>query len=125
MSTHPANLFLRFFLELFVLGVTGVWGWSLGEEWMRFLYAFGLPMIVAVVWGVFAVPNDPSRSGKTVVTTPRWLRLMIELAVFGLGFYALMSLGFERAAWVYAAVVTLHYGASYDRIRWLLRMDSD
>ena len=40
-------------------------------------------VLTAAIWGVFAVPNDPSRSGKTVVVTPGLVRLLIELSLFG------------------------------------------
>ena len=49
-----------------------------------------------------------------------WLRLVIELAFFALGVWALYDLGYTTPAWVLGVLVIVHYLASYDRIRWLL-----
>jgi hypothetical protein len=51
---------------------------------------------------------------------PGWLRLVIELAFFALGVWALYDLGYTTPAWVLGVLVIVHYLASYDRIRWLL-----
>ncbi|MGB5508782.1 MAG: YrdB family protein, partial [Robiginitalea sp.] len=69
MGSHPANLILRFLLEIIALISLGIWGWNQSESWFRFVLAIGIPGIIAVIWGTFAVPNDPSRSGSAPVTT--------------------------------------------------------
>ena len=120
MSKHPANLFLRFFLELFALGAFGVWGWNQGEGWWRFLFGFGLPILAAVAWGVFAVKDDPTRSGKTVVETPGFLRLLLELAFFGFALWCVFDLDYPITASVFGGVLVLHYALSFNRIHWLL-----
>ena len=63
MGSHPINLALRFLLELSALFAMGVWGWRYSEGWLRFVLALSIPIIAAVLWGTFAVPDDPSRSG--------------------------------------------------------------
>ncbi|MFN2152534.1 MAG: YrdB family protein, partial [Anaerolineales bacterium] len=82
--------------------------------------ALGIPLILAIVWGTFAVPNDPSRSGAAPVAVPGILRLLIELVIFGLAVWALHDMGYTRFSWILAVIVALHYIASYDRIRWLI-----
>ena len=120
MGSHPINLTIRFLLELATLLAMGVWGWRQGEGWVRFVLAVGIPIIVAVVWGVFAVPNDPSRSGAAPVAVPGILRLAIELAVFVFAIWALYDLGYTGLSWILGIIVAIHYITSYDRIRWLI-----
>lgn len=88
---------------------------------MKWVAALGLPLLAAVLWGVFATPGDPSRSGQTVVVTPGALRLGLEIVLFALAVGALGHTGARGAAVVLALLVLGHYAASYDRIAWLLR----
>jgi hypothetical protein len=120
MGSHPINLAVRFLLELAALLAVGMWGWRQGEGWVRFVLAFGIPIIVAVVWGAFAVRNDPSRSGAAPIAVPGILRLVIELAVFALAIWALYDLGYTGLSWALGIIVAIHYIISYDRIRWLI-----
>ena len=85
MGSHPINLAVRFLLEVVALGSMGLWGWTQHGGVGRWLWAIGLPLIAAIVWGTFAVPNDPSRSGEAPVVTSGILRLLIELLIFGIG----------------------------------------
>jgi len=121
MSSHPLNLALRFLLEIFALVIFGCWGWSLSDGIWQYLSAFGLPILMAAMWGIFAVKNDPSRSGKTAIQTPGIIRLLIELVFFGLAFGALLSLNYNTLAINYLVVFLAHYILSFDRIKWLLK----
>jgi hypothetical protein len=121
MGSHPINLAIRFLLELSALLAMGVWGWRQGEGWFRFLLALGVPIIAAIVWGTFAVPNDPSRSGAAPIAIPGILRLAIELAFFIFAIWALYDLGFTGLSWILGIIVALHYIVSYDRILWLIK----
>jgi hypothetical protein len=103
------------------LFAVGFWGWTQHDGWLKFLLAIGLPVLFALIWGVFAVPNDPSRSGKTVVKTSGWIRLILELAIFGFGVWAFYLSGFQVVSWFFIGVIVIHYLLSYDRIKWLLR----
>jgi hypothetical protein len=58
MGGHPLNLTLRFFLELAALYCIGYWGWNQYDGLLRYLMAFGLPFLAAVIWGTFRVPGD-------------------------------------------------------------------
>ena len=120
MGSHPINLAIRFLLELSALLTMGVWGWRQSEGWFRFVLALGIPIIVAVVWGTFAVPNDPSRSGAAPIAVPGILRLAIELVVFALAIWALYDLGYTRLSWILGIIVAIHYITSYDRVLWLI-----
>ena len=121
MGSHPINLAVRFLLELSALGVMGYWGWTQGEGVFRFVLAIGIPLIAAVAWGVFAVPDDPSRSGRALVAVPGAVRLALELAIFGFATWALFSTGHTQLSLIYGAIVVIHYLVSYDRVVWLVQ----
>ena len=118
---HPINLVFRFFLELFAIFVFGLWGYSLAQGGMRILLAITFPLLFALLWGVFAVKGDPSRSGKTVVQTPGILRLLLELMLFGSAAWMLLVLDYSTIALVFGMAVVVHYFISFDRIAWLLK----
>lgn len=97
-----------------------MWGWKTGDGWLKYLYAVLFPLIIASVWGIFNVPGDPSRSGKEPVRVPGIVRLIIEWAVFGIAFWAMMSLEYVWLGIVFGIMVLGHYAFSMDRIKWLL-----
>jgi len=121
LGSHPLNLALRFLLEVIALLSLGSWAWGASTRWYRYPLAIGLPLLVATIWGVFAVPDDPSRSGKAPIPTKGSIRLGMELLFFCSAAYALGSMGFIKLSWIFTGTVVLHYTASYDRIRWLLK----
>ena len=94
-SINPINLALRFLLEL--------------------------AAIFAVLWGVFAVRGDPSRSGKTLVQTPGILRLLLELGLFGVAAWMLLDLDHSTIALIFGSAVVIHYFIYFDRVAWLLK----
>jgi uncharacterized protein DUF2568 len=49
MGQNPLNLALRFFLELAALYFIGNWGWTRHTGVLRYLLAFGLPLLAAVI----------------------------------------------------------------------------
>src|SRR5262245_27187984 len=82
-SVPRAQLALRFLLELAALVALGAWPkHAVGHGILRWLAMVGLPFVGATLWGVFAVPGDPSRSGRAVVAVPGWLRVLLESSVF-------------------------------------------
>jgi hypothetical protein len=121
MASNPINLAIRFLLEMSALIAVGLWGWEETEGWHRFLLGFGLPVLLMAIWGTFAVPNDPSRSGSAPVRTPGLIRLLIELSFFAVGSLALYDMQMISLSWVFTTIVVVHYAVSYDRILWLLR----
>lgn len=120
MSTHPLNLFLRFLLELCAFAAIGVWGWQQSDSWVRYILMICLPGLAAVIWGVFAVPEDPSRSGAAPVPVSGLVRLIIELTIFAVAVLLLYRMNYSDQALVLAVTVTVHYALSFDRMKWLL-----
>jgi hypothetical protein len=118
--TISMNDILRFVLELWALVAFGYWG--LNQRFGIFNYALMivLPVLVAVLWGVFAVPNDPSRSGGAPVPVPGTLRLLLEFLIFGSAFIALYWGGLFYLSLVFISLVIAHYILAHERIRWLL-----
>ena len=121
MSSNPLNLALRFLLEIGALIAIGYWGFSQHAGTWRWVAGLGGPLVAAALWGTFAVPNDPSRSGKAPVPVPGVVRLLLELAFFGLAAWALHDAGKPILALVLAGVTAAHYILSYDRVIWLVR----
>lgn len=118
MSFNDLNLALRFLLELAALAALGAWGWNNGSGVLRWVLALGVPLIAAVLWGVFRVPGDP---GDAPFAIPGLLRLALELAFFGAATWALFDIGRTNLGWVFGIIVFLHYIASLERIRWLIQ----
>lgn len=121
MGTHPINLAVRFILEICALAAMVYWGWTQHAGWLRFILAIGLPLLAASVWGTFAVPNDPSRSGKAPIPIPGVVRLVLELIFFALAAWMLYDAGATLLGLGMGVVVIIHYAASYDRIAWLIK----
>jgi hypothetical protein len=121
MAYHPLNLALRFLLELSALAALGVWGWRSGDGLHRWLLMLVVPALAAVIWGVFAVPGDPSRSGKAPVPVPGAIRLALELVFFVTAISALFQVGAPQLGWAMSVLVLLHHALSYNRILWLLK----
>jgi hypothetical protein len=120
MGSHPINLAIRFLLELSALLAMGVWGWQQREGWLRYVLALGIPLMAALLWGICAVPRDPSRSGKAPIAVPGLIRLMLELAIFAFAAWALYASSSVALSWILGIAVAIHYLISYDRIRWLI-----
>lgn len=121
MGSHPLNLALRFLLEVAALVAIGYWGFDQHSGIWRFVVGIGGPVIAAVIWGTFAVPDDPSRSGRAPVPIPGVLRLVLELSLFGFAVWALYDAGSPILALVLASITIAHYALSYDRVAWLFR----
>ena len=118
---NAVNLALRFFLEVIALGAIGWWGWAQTESWWRVPLAVTAVLLTGAVWGIFAVPNDPSRGGNGLVQVPGIARLALELLVFGAAALALKSVGRPTFAMAFTILVVSHYAWSHERIAWLLR----
>ena len=116
---HPANLAFRFVLEIAALVALGIGTFNLASGILAWFLALLVPFLGAVVWGVFAVPGDESRSGQAPVPVPGAVRLIIELAFFGLAVLLLWPV-WPVAAAMLGVAAAVHYVLSIDRIRWLL-----
>ena len=120
MSVLSFNLLVRFLLEVIALVSIGVWSWRQTDHWSRYLLAIAIPVILAVIWGTFAVPDDPSRSGNALVPVSGWIRLVLEFSIFGLAAWSLSSMSLPKWSLLFVIIVVIHYMVSYDRITWLL-----
>jgi hypothetical protein len=118
MGGHALNLTLRFFLELAALFCIGYWGWNQYDGGLRYLMAFGLPFLAAVVWGTFRVPGD---GGAPRVRVAGIIRFLIEAVFFGFAIWGLFDAGATTAGWIMGGLTLFHYVISYDRIGWLLK----
>ena len=121
MGAHPVNLAFRFLLEIAALVAYGWWGWMQGGKFSQWFLALLLPLIGAILWGTFAVPNDPSRSGKAPIPVPGSLRLLLELVIFAVAVLAFFHRNKPAFAWVLGISTLFHYALSYDRIAWLIK----
>ncbi|MEW6632293.1 MAG: DUF2568 domain-containing protein [Pseudomonadota bacterium] len=115
------NLTLRFLLELAALLGLGMAGWSLSAGFWRWILAGALPLLAAVLWGTFAVPKDPSRSGRAPVPVPGSMRLVLELVILFCGVGGFYAAGFTTTGRIVALLVIISYAFSLDRLRWLLK----
>ncbi|MER8698936.1 MULTISPECIES: DUF2568 domain-containing protein [unclassified Mesorhizobium] len=115
------NLTLRFMLELAALLGLGMAGWSLSAGMWRWTLAAALPFVAAALWGTFAVPNDPSRSGRAPVPVPGGLRLVLELVILFGGAAGFHLAGYTTAGIAVALLIAVSYAFSLDRLGWLLK----
>ncbi|MEU0090341.1 YrdB family protein [Kribbella sp. NPDC006257] len=100
------NLGLLFLVELAGLGIFAWWGWRTGPNTpVKLLLAIGLPLVAAVIWGLFAAPK--ADYGSPVVTA------VVKVAFFGLAVLALWSLDH----WVLGAVFLLVVVANFLAVR--------
>ena len=99
----------QFILEIVALVSVGYWGWTQHDGLLRVLMTLGLPFLVAAVWGIFRVPNDP---GNALVAIPALLRLILELGVFVLAALCLYTAGLQDAAIILYVIVVAQYVVS-------------
>ncbi|MDG1528675.1 MAG: YrdB family protein [Polaribacter sp.] len=120
MGFHPINLVFRFILEVCAFISAGLWSFNQTDGLLKFLFGFGFPIFLAIIWGVFTVPNDKSRSGNAPIPTNGIIRLAIELGIFAMATWSLYSLGYNNLYLIFGIAVVIHYVLSYDRISWLI-----
>jgi hypothetical protein len=118
LSNHPLNLAIRFLLELALVAIFAYWSWQKFDGIARYSLTFFLPVLGMLVWGIFKVEGDP---GKAIVAIHGWTRILIEFFLFAAAFFMLRSLHLYKGSIFFLVITLLHYGSSYDRIRWLLK----
>jgi hypothetical protein len=112
------NLALHFLLELCGLAALIYWGFQAGEGLMKFVSGVIMPLLAAVAWGTFRVPNDPGRA-PVAVRGP--VRLLLETIFFVLAVVALSSAGQPTLAALLGITVVINYAIMYERVIWLLK----
>ena len=94
----PANLALKFLLELAAIAAFAYWGTTVGSGATAVVAAIAAPVAMIVVWAVFAAPTARRRLRLAA-------RAPLELGVFGLDAAALATAGQPALAVALAAVV--------------------
>lgn len=94
---RPANLALKFFLELAALASCAIAGWQ-AAGWAGALLA---PTAFVVAWGLWAAPRARHRLSTR-------MRVPFELGAFVLAFAALAGAGHGTAAAVLGALTVLN-----------------
>ena len=82
-----ANLTLSFLLELCLLAAFGYWGFKTGPNLLlQIILGISAPLGVAVLWGIWMAPA----SARRLAVRPR---LGLQVLLFGLAIWALVSVG--------------------------------
>ena len=113
---NPLNLGLRLVLEISALMAIGLWAWGRGS-WLSALIT---TVSLSMVWGIFNVKGDPSRSGNAPVQVSGLFRLLLELAIFTTAFFCLGIMGYVSLSRQFGLLLIIHYLLSWRRILWLL-----
>lgn len=121
MGSHPINLALRFLLEIAAIASIGIWGWTTAGNDIKFIQSIGIPILMIVIWITFAVPGDPSRSGRAPISIKGYVRLILELLFFGFSIWCIFDTGWNILSIIMGSLVIFHYLISYDRIIWLFK----
>jgi len=115
------NLALRFLLEIGALVGLALAAWTVASGPGRWAAVTLVPITAAVIWGVFNVLDDPSRSGAAPVEVDGWVRLAIEVAILAAGAGSFALAGRWEIGAVLTVLVAAHYIASLSRIEWLVQ----
>ncbi|NEW40170.1 YrdB family protein [Nocardia cyriacigeorgica] len=113
-------LAVRLILELAALTAFGVLGWRAFDSPWKYALVVILPIAGATLWGTFAVPDDPSRSGNAPIPVDGRVRLLVEMVVLFGGALALWAADLPRWALAFAAILVAYHAVAYDRIHWLI-----
>ncbi len=115
------NLALRFGLELAALTGLASAAWKLGSGPTRWIGVVIVPVTAAIIWAMFNVLEDPSRSGAAPVEVNGWVRLILELAILGGGAAAVAFAARPELGIGLGLTILAHYLVSLDRIEWLVQ----
>lgn len=97
------NLALAFFLELCLLAAFGYWGFQLKQGlFVRILAGVGLPVLVAVLWGVFLSP-------KAVVPLVFPVKMCCKTLLFGTAVALLYSTGRTTLAISFGVATAINF----------------
>jgi hypothetical protein len=81
------NEALRFILELCALASFGYWGIQTGKVWyVKAVLGIGGPLLVGIIWGTFGSPG-------AAIPVKGLMRLVLEIAIFGLASAGLIAAG--------------------------------
>ena len=114
-------LAMRFVLELVAFGAIAYAGWRIGNGGLTGgILASGLALIAMAAWGAFTVPGDPARNPTPVIVVPGWVRIVVELAVFGGAAWALWVYGSRAVSETFLTAIGIVFIIGWDRLWWLI-----
>jgi len=117
MSQNPIVLGFHFLMEVGALAAVAYWGWTMRSGLARWVWAIGLPLVLAVVWAVFRAADD---GPDATVTIPGVLRLVLELAILGGAAFLLWRAGRSSLAGAFGVLIVVDFALQYDRVSRLL-----
>ena len=95
------TLLVRFLLELGMLGALGYWGFKTGDTTSaKALLGVGVPLLAAVVWGLFIAP-------KATVEVPKAVWVGLQVILFGGAALALAAVAPQQLATFFVLAVVL------------------
>ena len=95
------NLAVRFLLELCMLAAVAFWGFNQNTWLLKILLGIGLPVLIAILWGMFLAPRATHRlSGAPFYA--------LELALFSTGAFSLFAGGAPTLGWVYTITLIVN-----------------
>jgi hypothetical protein len=84
-----------------MLAAIGYWGFTTHSGWtMKLLFGIGLPVLIALIWGVFMAPRSTRRLRGIPFT-------VMDILLLGSGAVALYASGQVNLAWIYAVVLII------------------
>lgn len=93
------NLAVAFFLELCALAALGYWGFHVGSGMVaKVALGIGVPLVTAVMWGLFIAP-------RATVKLPAPVNVSLRILVFGLAAASLAVAGRTTWAWAFGVAV--------------------
>ena len=102
MDFKVLNLALSFLIELVMLWSIGLWGFQMGTSpVLKWLLALGLPLMVAVFWGMFMAP-------RALYPLSDGVHLFMQIVLFGLAALALIFAGKVQLGTGFAVVVAVN-----------------
>ena len=102
IAVRGGNLALSFLLELGLLAALGYWGYeSVSSFWLAVLLGALLPVVVAIVWGVFLAP-------KASIPVPEPWHTVFAVLLFALATAALFAAHQPILALIYAVLVVVN-----------------
>ena len=97
-----ANLALSFILELCLLAALGYWGFKTGGTTVvQLILCLGVPLLTAVVWGIFLAPASARRLREP-------LHLILEVLIFAIAIVALYTAGQPILAVIFGVVYVIN-----------------
>ena len=88
---------------------------------MGVVLAIGLPLLAAMIWGVFGTLGDTRGQGGAPVPVSGKVRFVIETGFFVLATLAFAAGGAPDVALVFGVVALLLHIIGYERMLWLLQ----